>query len=91
MNLWEQIITVDGEKYYDPVTFGKLTNHSEQSIRTLYITGNFIRKLKVVYKVDRPLIPVSELTEFPFTYIGRPKKDGKKETYHFTAHGEVKK
>ena len=90
MELHEQKIDVKGILCYTVKTFALLTKHSEQSIRDLITNGNYIRKIDVVYFADRAFIPITELTTFPFTEIGRPTKDGQKKTYHFSAKGDMK-
>lgn len=76
---------LDGERYFTVKAFAAATNRSEQSVRFLMSYGNRVRKLKVVRKFDKPLIPFSELTEFPFTVPGR----GAKEVYHYGVDGRI--
>ena len=63
-------VKIDDKYYYTVKQFALLTNHSEQSIRRLFKLGNKKRCLKVEYHATKPFIPVSELSEFPFTVTG---------------------
>lgn len=75
---------VEGEKYFTVKSFARIICRSEQSVRFLISRGNRIRKLKAVKKLEKPLIPVSELVEFPFTMPGR----GSKTVYHYNMKGQ---
>lgn len=76
---------LNGERYFNVKGFAIATKRSEQSVRFLMSYGNRIRKLKVVYIMGKPLIPYSELTEYPFTMPGRNSV----EVYHYTEDGEI--
>lgn len=76
---------INGERYFTVKDFAIATNRSEPSVRFLMSYGNRIRKLKVVYKMNKPLIPYSELTEFPFTLPGRNSE----EVYHYDLNGVI--
>lgn len=76
---------LNGERYFNVKGFAVATKRSEQSVRFLMSYGNRIRKLKVVYIMGKPLIPYSELTEYPFTMPGRNSA----EVYHYTEDGEI--
>ena len=76
---------INGERYFTVKSFAIATNRSEQSVRFLMSYGNRLRKLKVEYKMGKPLIPYSELTEFPFTLPGRNSE----EVYHYDAVGNI--
>lgn len=76
---------INGELYFTVNNFALATNRSAQNVRFLMSYGNRIRKLKVVRIADRPMIPYSELTEFPFTVAGRNSA----EVYHYTEDGIV--
>jgi len=76
---------INGERYFSVRTFAEATKRSEQSVRFLMSYGNRIRKLTVVYVMDKPLIPYSELTEFPFTLPGRNNE----EVYHYDEDGVI--
>ena len=79
-------VKVDGELYFTIGAFALLTNRSAQTVRRYLKNGNRIRKLKMIRVVDRPLIPVAELTEYPFTVSGRNST----EIYHYDTSGKVR-
>lgn len=74
---------LDGERYFTVKTFAIATNRSEANVRFLMSYGNRLRKLKVVYKFSKPLIPYTELMEFPFTLPGRNSEV----VYHYDEDG----
>lgn len=51
--------------------FCRCVNKNNQQIHTLIYEGNKIRKLKVIIIAGAKFIPVSEVTEYPFTLSGR--------------------
>ena len=63
-------IEYNGKMYYDVKTFAYLTNKTTQTIYRLIEKGNALRKLKCDKILNKPLIPVEELTGFPFTAPG---------------------
>lgn len=63
-----------------------LTNRTTQTIYWLCNKGNAIRKMKSVKLLDRILIPLEELTDFPFTSSG---KNSAENAYHYDANGKV--
>lgn len=76
---------VNGIKYLSPTNFAKATGRSVGNVRYLMAYGNRIRRLKVEYPlVGSPMIPFSELTEFPFTTPGR----GLVSIYHYSEEGQ---
>jgi hypothetical protein len=75
---------LNGRLYFTVQAFALVTKKSQQSIRFLMAYGNRIRKLRVEYIFDKPLIPYEELTEFPFTLSGRNSKS----VYHYNEAGE---
>ncbi len=79
-----QIIRVNGVNYYSVYAFAELTNKSEQTIRRYIIKGNKIRKLESIKINQAILIPISELTQFPFTVCGRSN-----EIYHYNSDGKI--
>ncbi len=85
MSIKEQLSKINGEYYFTVKQFAEVTNRSQQSVRFLMAYGNRIRKLKVVYIASKPLIPYSELTEFPFTLPGRNSI----EIYHYDNKGKI--
>lgn len=85
MNAIDMAEELNGERFFTIKKFALTTNKSEQSIRFLMCYGNRIRKLKVVYFASKPLIPYSELMEFPFTLPGRNSV----EVYHYNEYGQI--
>ena len=85
MNPIDMTEVINGERYFTVKSFAIATNRSEQSVRFLMSYGNRLRKLKVDYKMGKPLIPYSELTEFPFTMPGRNSVD----VYHYDETGSI--
>lgn len=81
MDMTEEL---NGERYFNVKSFAIATKRSEQNVRFLMSYGNRIRKLKVEYIMGKPLIPYSELTEFPFTVSGRFNR----EVYHYNEDGD---
>lgn len=76
-------VNINGINYYTIKQFAELVHHTEGSVRQLIAKGNRIRKLKAVKMLSKTFIPVSELTEFCFTYVGR----GFNTIYKFTEEG----
>lgn len=77
-------IDLKGE-FYTVRQFAFLTNRSPQTIYNLIKTGNSVRKL-VSRKIELfSLIPISELTHFPFTNTGR---NAQVSVYHYTEDGQ---
>jgi hypothetical protein len=77
--------THNGKLYFDIKTFAAVTNRSRGSVCNLIAKGNRIRKLACEYFMDKPMIPASELIEFPFTVCGRNSE----KTYHYDEFGRV--
>jgi hypothetical protein len=78
---------INGEPYISINEFAFLTNHSEHSIRMLISKGNKIRKLKTLKLFGTArAIPLSELTEYPFTGAGRDCAF----VYHYTNEGKIR-
>ena len=78
---------INNIKYVTVSQMASLTNKSDQAIYSLINKGNSKRKMKSIHIVNRVLIPLSELKDFPFTYIGRNCQD---KPYHFTKENETK-
>ena len=72
----EKTVQVDGIDYFFVSQFAKLTDYAASSIRALIYKGNSIRQLKHINLSDKPMIPVTELFEFPFVAKGPPSEDG---------------
>jgi hypothetical protein len=64
------IFTYEGKKYFDIKTFAYLTDRTTQTIYRLKDHGNVIRKLNAVVIMGKPMIPIEELTQFPFCEPG---------------------
>lgn len=78
-------IEYNGKMYYDVKGFSFMTNRATHTIYRLINQGNSIRKLKTERFLGRPIIPVEELTEFPFT---APGPGGKNNVVHYTSEGK---
>lgn len=76
---------INEELYFTVKHFALATNRSEQNVRFLMCYGNRIRKLKVTRIADKPMIPYSELMEFPFTVAGRNSDT----IFHYTEDGQI--
>jgi len=85
MSVLDKAELINDEYYFTINDFAAVVRKSAQNIRYLIAKGNRIRKLKTVYIVQRPMIPLSELTEFPFTMPGRKSK----EVYFYDEEGQV--
>ncbi len=85
MNPKDMTEVLNGERYFTVKGFATATNRSEPSVRFLMAYGNRIRKLKVEYMASKPLIPYSELLEYPFTLPGRNSH----EVYHYNEEGKI--
>jgi hypothetical protein len=76
---------INGARYFTVNNFAYATKRSPQNVRSLISYGNRIRRLKTIRLAGKPLIPYSELLEFPFTVAGRHST----EVYHYTEDGEI--
>lgn len=85
MTPWDMSEDINGVRYFTVKHFALATNRSEPNVRFLMAYGNRIRKIKVVYMMNKPMIPYSELTEFPFTLAGRNSSG----VYHYTEEGTM--
>jgi len=63
-----------------------ITNKSAQTIYSLIRKGNSVRKMESRKIADRLLIPLSELTEFPFTGCGTASAT---HVYHYNNEGRI--
>lgn len=81
------ITKINGVDCYTIKQFAQLTNKTSATIYTLIKKGNKIRKLKSV-RVDKyhVFVPISELTDFPFTCPG-PNRDNSE--YHYDEEGRT--
>ncbi len=71
--------------YYTVKQFAFLTNRSTATIYNLLGKGNAIRKLACIRIGEKPMIPVSELSGFPFV---APGPNGADNPYFFDEKGE---
>lgn len=81
----DMTIEINSTRYFEVKNFAWATKRSQQNVRFLMAYGNRIRKLKVDYIAGKPLIPWTELTEYPFTVPGRNNDT----VYHYTEEGEA--
>jgi hypothetical protein len=65
-----QTVDHNGHEYYEVKTFAYLKNKTTQTIYRLIDKGNSVRKLKAIRVCGKPLIPIEELTDFPFVAPG---------------------
>ncbi len=79
-----EIIEVKNIEYYTVSQFANLTNKSQQTIRRLIIKGNKVRKLEALKVNQTVLIPISELTAYPFTICGRSYQ-----IYYYDKEGKI--
>jgi hypothetical protein len=86
MNIQIKPARVDGEEFLTVSQMAVITNRSAQTIYTLVKKGNVIRKMKSKKIIDRVLIPITEVEEFPFTNTGRNCQD---EPYYYTKKGVI--
>ena len=77
---------IDKKEYVTVSQMALLTHRSDQTIYSLIKKGNAIRKMESMRIIDRLLIPLSELEDFPFTYTGR---NCQQEPYHYNKQGEI--
>jgi hypothetical protein len=66
--------------------FAKVIKKSPAHISNLIAKGNSVRKLKCIRSLGAPRIPVSEITEFPFTTVGRNCH-----VYYYQEDGTIRK
>ncbi len=81
----DKAVTINGRDYLTIKDFAELTNRSVAAVRQYMSLGNRIRKLKVTKMVGRPLIPVTEVCNFPFTMSGRNTED----MYNYRVNNET--
>jgi hypothetical protein len=63
-------ITILGQDYISVSSFAKRRNKSISHIMRLIREGNSVRKLRVVYVDNKPMVALAELDEFPWTPTG---------------------
>jgi len=80
------IVSINEKSYYDVKTFAYLTNKTTQTIYRLIDKGNALRKLRAIKPFGKPLIPIEELSEFPFT---APGPRGSETVTYFGEQGEA--
>lgn len=69
-----EVQTLNGEKYVRLYDFANAVNKTASHVNNLVLKGNSIRKLRSIRFMNVVCIPISELTEFPFTTVGRKAK-----------------
>lgn len=74
------IMRIGDTDYIHISEFAELLEHSVQSIRHLCFGGGGRRPMRHIRDGSRVLIPVTELTEYPFTNSGRGGSD---QIYHY--------
>ena len=78
-------INIDGKLYYTVADFAHLIGRSENTIYRLVTKGNCFRRMLCTYEyMDKPLIPVGELTAYPFSGGGRYAR---KDVGHYNDQG----
>ncbi len=77
--------TIDGVDYYTVAQLSIITNKTTQAIYKLIHYGNSIRHMRRITMFGRMLIPATELTDFPFTGMGR---NAHLTIYHYNKEGE---
>jgi hypothetical protein len=78
---------IDGEPYYSVKQYALLTFKTTATIYNLIKKGNRIRKLKCRYIETKPMIPITEVTEFPFL---SPGPNGIDKPYYYNADGTIR-
>lgn len=76
-----RVQTIEGVDLLHIREFCEITGRSIQSVRHLIEFGNRERKMKFFRDRSRLLIPVTELTGFPFIKSGHAS--GSREIYHY--------
>jgi hypothetical protein len=84
MNIQINPIIINGIKYVTVREMSRIINKSDQMLYTLLSRGNAIRKMKSIKIAEKILIPLSELTDFPFTYCGKGNV-----IYHYDSEGKI--
>lgn len=79
-------IQIGRHRYFTVSQMAALTNKSDQTIYNLILQGNSVRKMKCTKIAGRNLIPISELTDFPFTFAG---PNAKYNVYHYDENGTM--
>ena len=73
-------------KYMTVNQMASITNKSSQTIYNLIRRGNSVRKMESIQVAGRLLIPINELTEFPFTGCGM---NSAAHVYHYDKKGSI--
>jgi len=76
---------VNGKGYYTVEQFAIITGKTPGHILRMVLYGNRIRKMDSTKMLNKTMIPVEELTNFPFNRRGRGEIT---EVYHFCQNGE---
>lgn len=83
----DEILTIDGVEYLTIAAFARRRNKTVGHVRRLVTQGNCIRKLSAVWVLGVPVIPVSELTEFPWTVTGLKSQN---KPYHYNEDDSIR-
>ena len=70
----ERTTNIEGIEAVTIQQFARLTHRSVTTIRRLIDSGNQYRRLQVLHVMGKPLIPISELKNYPFTLQGRDQR-----------------
>ena len=81
-----QTIKLENKEYLTVNQMAAITNKSTQTIYALIKKGNSVRRMKSLQVAGRLLIPVEELTKFPFTSCGI---NSASHVYYYDKHGKV--
>lgn len=76
-----RVYTLEGVDMIHIAEFSDLLGRSVQSTRRIIENGNAVRKLKSYRDRSRLMIPVSEITGYPFVNAGH--SDNAREIFHF--------
>jgi len=64
-------ININGKEYLSTSQFAAACGRGAKTINHLILYGNKIRKLESILQFGSRLVPIEELTNFPFTGRGR--------------------
>lgn len=67
-------VSIEGVECVTLQEFARLTHRSVTTIRRLIDSGNQYRCMQVIRAMGKPLVPISELKNFPFTVQGREQR-----------------
>lgn len=82
-----KIYSFDGVQMMHIADFAKATHRAIQSLRNLIENGNVVRKMKFFRDRSRLMIPVTELTGYPFVRPGH--SEFKRAIHHYELNEET--